>query len=72
MTDGAGWKKFRKKPVVVRARPITAKTPVRTREGVLYGYPGDWLIEGVEGEVYPCGAAIFEKTYEEVEEEDKQ
>jgi len=25
------------------------------------------LIVGVEGETYPCGREIFEKTYEEVE-----
>ena len=28
------------------------------------GEPGDWMIQGVEGELYPCKPSIFEKTYE--------
>jgi hypothetical protein len=27
--------------------------------------PGDWIIKGVQGEVYPCKPDIFEATYEE-------
>ncbi len=30
--------------------------------------PGDWIITGVNGEVYPCKPDIFEKTYEKVED----
>jgi len=26
---------------------------------------GDWIIEGVEGEFYPCEESVFAKTYEE-------
>ncbi len=26
--------------------------------------PGDWIITGVKGEVYPCKSDIFEMTYE--------
>ena len=25
---------------------------------------GDWIIRGIEGELYPCKPSIFEKTYE--------
>lgn len=28
---------------------------------------GDWIIQGVAGELYPCKPDIFEKTYEAVE-----
>ena len=28
--------------------------------------PGDWIIEGVAGEFYPCKPNIFEQTYEKV------
>ncbi len=28
---------------------------------------GDWIIQGVQGELYPCKPGIFEATYEEVE-----
>jgi len=39
---------------------------IKTREGELVAYPGDWIIQGVEDEVYPCNDAIFHKTYERV------
>lgn len=42
---------------------------VRTLEGEMKCQPGDWLIKGVNGEVYPCKPDIFEKTYEPVEDE---
>ena len=28
--------------------------------------PGDWIITGVKGEVYPCKPDIFATTYEQV------
>lgn len=28
--------------------------------------PGDWIIQGVKGEIYPCKPDIFEATYDEV------
>lgn len=31
---------------------------------------GDYIIMGVNGEVYPCKPDIFEKTYERIEEND--
>jgi hypothetical protein len=40
---------------------------VVTLEGVVRGEIGDWLITGVNGELYPCKDDIFRKTYEAVE-----
>lgn len=37
---------------------------LNTAEGVVNFYPGDWIIRGVKGEVYPCKADIFAITYE--------
>ena len=37
-----------------------------TLEGPLRVSPGDWIIEGVKGEYYPCKADVFEATYERV------
>ena len=37
-----------------------------TLEGEMTASPGDWLIRGVQGEVYPCKPDIFEQTYERV------
>lgn len=39
---------------------------IDTLEGGHIVCPGDWIITGVEGEVYPCKPDIFAATYEEV------
>ncbi len=40
---------------------------IPTLEGAMYASPGDWVIRGVKGELYPCKPDIFEATYEAVE-----
>lgn len=45
---------------------------VQTLEGIMQGNRGDYLIRGVEGELYPCKGNVFEKTYEKVESEYKE
>jgi hypothetical protein len=37
---------------------------ILTLEGVMQARPGDWIIEGIKGEVYPCKPDIFEAIYE--------
>lgn len=37
---------------------------IATLEGVMHASPGDYIIRGVHGEVYPCRGDIFEATYE--------
>jgi hypothetical protein len=37
---------------------------ITTLEGVMHGSPGDWIICGVSGELYPCKPDIFDATYE--------
>ena len=39
---------------------------IDTLEGGHIVCPGDWIIEGVQGEFYPCKPDIFEKTYDPV------
>jgi hypothetical protein len=39
---------------------------IDTLEGTMAANPGDWIIKGVKGEVYPCKPDIFEATYEPV------
>lgn len=41
---------------------------IKTLEGDHYVLENDWIIQGVNGEYYPCKPDIFEKTYEKVEE----
>ena len=40
---------------------------ISTLEGVLNVDFGDWIIRGVQGEIYPCKPDIFEATYDAVE-----
>ena len=37
---------------------------VPTMEGVMYASEGDYLIRGIQCEVYPCKPDIFEATYD--------
>ena len=40
---------------------------IHALEGDHLGGYGDYIIQGVHGEFYPCKSDIFEQTYEEVE-----
>lgn len=42
---------------------------IKTLEGVHHVSVGDYVIKGLQGELYPCKPDIFEKTYEAVEEQ---
>jgi len=59
--------KFRKKPVVIEAWQTDRAVTIETLEGTMVALPGDWIIRGVKGEMYPCKPDIFEATYEPVE-----
>jgi len=39
---------------------------IDTLEGTMRGNQGDYIIQGVKGEIYPCKPDIFEATYEAV------
>ena len=45
----------------------TGELRIFTRDGVMTAKPGDWIIRGVKGELYPCRDDIFQQTYEPVE-----
>lgn len=70
---------YRKKPIVIEAVQFlgdyvegichcsdSEKTHCHTLEGVLNVSHGDFIIKGVNGEIYPCKPDIFAKTYEPV------
>jgi hypothetical protein len=52
------------------ARFVNGGDPLllKTLEGDLTVSPGDWIIRGVNGELYPCKPDIFEATYEALPE----
>jgi hypothetical protein len=39
---------------------------IKAPEGTMTAEPGDWIIRGVKGELYPCKPQIFDATYEPV------
>lgn len=40
---------------------------INTLEGKMKAQVGDYIIQGVQGEIYPCKPDIFEMTYEKCE-----
>lgn len=49
-------------------RPYTDGTLViDTLEGPMRAQIGDWIIQGIQGELYPCKPEIFAATYEKAE-----
>jgi hypothetical protein len=43
---------------------LPMKLSISTLEGTMIANPGDYVIRGVKGEVYPCKPDIFAATYE--------
>lgn len=40
---------------------------IKTPEGEMKACYGDYIVRGIEGEIYPVKATIFEKTYERLD-----
>jgi hypothetical protein len=54
-----------KRPITVHAIPIHEPFRVNTLEGnYKQGKVGDYLMKGIDGELYICDKDIFEKTYD--------
>ncbi len=43
-----------------------AQLMISTLEGDHRAQPGDWIIRGIKGELYPCKPDIFAATYDKV------
>ena len=54
------------------SRTEAEKLSISTLEGALRVEWNDWIIQGVQGELYPCKPDIFEATYEPVLEDGDQ
>jgi hypothetical protein len=48
--------------------PAKGHMIIQTLEGNHIASPGDWIIRGVKGELYPCKPDIFELTYDSTDE----
>ena len=44
----------------------TVHIKIKTLEGTMIAKAGDYIIRGVNGEIYPCKAEVFWRSYEEV------
>lgn len=56
-------KRYMKKPLIIEAEQLTEEKQIDTLEGTMKANAGDWLIKGVNGELYPCKDEIFRKSY---------
>jgi len=64
----SGMSKCRKRPLIIQAKQMNESFRVRSLEGnYACGRAGDYLLRGVEGELYICNSNIFKKTYEWIE-----
>jgi patatin-like phospholipase/acyl hydrolase len=55
-----------KKAIPIEVCKIEQPFEVESMEGIVQGKPGDYLMRGVQGELYVCSKEIFEKTYDVV------
>jgi len=62
--DVPGMDMCMKKPIVVHAKRIDEEFRVNSLEGNFkQGKPGDYLMRGIDGELYICDGPIFDKSY---------
>lgn len=70
--DANYWNKnkkvIRRKVVDLDAIPNPQRYSVLTLNGLVFMNEDDWLVKGVNGELYPCSRKVFDKLYEVVEE----
>lgn len=50
-------------------RIYTEGAVLETLEGEMVGKTGDYIIQGIHGELYPCKAETFHKTYDRIDTE---
>lgn len=53
-----------KKKIIISAVQINEHFKVMSLEGEVTGKPGDFLMKGIDGELYICEKSIFERSYE--------
>lgn len=59
----------RKKPIEIVYHIAQEQEQIKTLEGVMTANIGDYVITGVNGEIYPCKPDIFLKSYDIIKEE---
>ena len=62
--DENKFKKYVKKPVTIEAYQTDEEVEIKTLEGTMTANKGDYIIKGIQGELYPCKPDIFKQTYD--------
>ena len=62
------WVNAIKKPIAIEVSQMAEPFVVETLEGTMKGKAGDWLMRGINGEMYPCDHDIFRNSYDIIEE----
>jgi len=63
--DVDGMQNCMKRPIVIQAKKINEDFRVNTLEGnYKQGKAGDYLMRGIDGELYICDGPIFDKSYD--------
>ena len=71
VVDAVQWFRMGDHPAVLSDEQSPTGFAIRTLENTQVKHevtPGDWIITGVKGEVYPCKPDVFAATYERAEE----
>ena len=68
LTPFATWPEWAKADgIVTRTKSGSAEissVKIKTLEGTMTAVPGDWIIRGVQGELYSCKNEIFQASYD--------
>lgn len=56
-----------KKVTFIHTGSPVVKLLIHTLEGTMTADRGDYIIQGLQGELYPCKPDIFEKSYEKID-----
>jgi hypothetical protein len=62
--DAPEMMRVKRKPVVKHCFKMKEDFEIYIGGGLATGCVGDYLMVGVDGELYPCKAEIFEKSYD--------
>jgi hypothetical protein len=61
-----------KRPIVVHAKKMDEEFRVNTLEGnYKLGKVGDYLMRGIDGELYICDGPIFDRSYDMIKAENE-
>lgn len=61
--DITDWENCETLPTIRKCKQIDTEFSAKTLEGITQGKAGDYLMRGIDNEIYPVDAEVFQKTY---------